>query len=219
MNFNSLIALILAISINTICLSVICFLGIKFSKIREINLINMKQYFYPMLTTVTISCFFPTILAAISFIVLFFFYRFVIFKKTAFQIQQIYELYGENMEFSPPITKISRVFCLDKTRKGTGRIKKEYLYTFDKYLNNTIYIFIFYCINEASGPETPILYGFEFFIAVTALFIMFAKLIYKLSVSTPSSLFFLCPNLSYIPVALIGLLFYIIAIFMFKSTL
>ena len=67
--------------------------------------------------------------------------------------------------------------------------------------------------------ENIILYAFEFFIAMTALYIFIAKWIYHLSLSTPNSLFFLCPNLSYIPVILFGLLFYGITILIFITTL
>jgi hypothetical protein len=63
------------------------------------------------------------------------------------------------------------------------------------------------------------LYGIEFFIGMTALYIVIAKIIYNISLSTPKSLFFSCPNLSYIPVVFSGLLFYGIAILIFINTL
>lgn len=96
---------------------------------------------------------------------------------------------------------------------------KECLYSFSQYINSAPYIFIFYCVKFAEQPQNTLIYGLEFFIAITALFIIIAKLIYKLSVSTPTSPFFLCSNLSYIPVAFVGVLYYVIAAFIFISTL
>ena len=215
MNFNSLLVLFLVISANAVILLGICFLGIKFSKINEIHLIRMKQYFYSMLSTVMISCVFPTVFATVLFVGLFFFYRYAIFKRDAFRLQGLYQAYDENK----PITKFSRIFHTSQGEIGTIKIEKDYLYSFDRYLNNAVYLCIFYCTNETLGPETPILYGIEFFVAITALFVLIAKLIYNLSVSTPSSVFYLCPDLSYIPVVLIALLFYGLATFIFTTTL
>ena len=215
MNFNSLLVLFLVISANTVILLGICFLGIKFSKINEIHLIRMKQYFYSMLSTVMISCVFPTVFAAVFFVGMFFFYRYAIFKRDAFQLQGLYQAYDENK----PITKFSRIFHTSQREIGTVKIEKDYLYSFDRYLNNTIYLFVFYCIKDTAGPETPVLYALEFFVAITALFIPIAKVTYNLSLTTSTSAFYLSPNLSYIPVVFGGLLFYGLATFIFTTTL
>ena len=204
---------------NIIVLLAICFLGIRFSKIRILNVIYMRQYFYSMLSTVSISCLFPTTVAAVLFIALFFLYRKVIFKNDALEIQRIYLLYDGKVHLSPPIKKFSCVFQCKYTGTETKSVSKDYLYTFYQYLNNAIYIFVFYCVKGMERPPNAVLYGVEFFIAITALFIIIAKLVYYLSLTTPSSLFFLSPRLSYIAVALSGLLFYGVAILIFMTTL
>ena len=67
---------------------------------------------------------------------------------------------------------------------------------FSKYLNNSVYLFIFYYVKEgATAGNSSVIYAIEFFIAATALFVIIGKLVYHLSLKTPSSLFFLNPVL------------------------
>lgn len=217
---NSLITSALIILSNIIILFLICILGIKFKKIRILDTIYIRQYFFSMISTVIIGCLFSPIIATALYIIFFFLYRIVIFKDDAFEIQCIYSLYNGSIHLSPPIKNLSCVLrpynCMEKK---TGYLKKEYRYTFSQYSNSAIYIFILYCVKDMGALENPILYGFEFFIAMTLLYIFLAKWLYHLSLSTPNSLFFLCPKLSYIPVILFGLLFYGISILIFITTL
>lgn len=217
--WNNLIVSFMIILSNIIILLLVCFLGIKFSKIRVLDVIYMRQYFYTMLSTVTISCLLPTIVAAVLYIVLFFLYKRVLFRNYAFEIQRIYLLYGGEVHRASPIQKFSCVFKLRNTRTETGYLCRDYQYTFSKYLNNTIYIFVFYCIKGMEQPTNAIIYGLEFFVAMTALFVIVSKLIYNLALTTPSSLFFLSPTLAYLPVVFSGVLFYGIAILIFITTL
>lgn len=220
MFYNSLITSALIILSNIIILFLICFLGIKFEKLQILNIIHIRQYFFSMLSTVIIGFLFSPLIAMALFIILFFLYKMVIFKNDAFEIQRIYSFYNGSAPLSPPITNFSCVFIPYKcVKKKTEYLKKEYRYTFSQYLNNAIYIFVLYCVKDMEAFENTILYAIEFFIAMTALYIFIAKWIYHLSLSTPNSLFFLCPNLSYIPVILFGLLFYGITILIFITTL
>ena len=216
MLYNSFYALIFIILSNTIALLIICFLGIKLAKIRSLNAIHIRQYFISMLSTVILGCLFPTMIATILFLILFFLYRAVIFKNDSFEVQHIYSEYNGS---SPPVKKFSHIFHLYKHIEKNEPLNNDYRYTFSQYLNNTIYIFIFYCIKNIEITERTMLYGIEFFIGMTALYIVIAKIIYNISLSAPKSLFFLCPNLSYIPVIFSGLLFYGIAILIFINTL
>ena len=217
---NNMTALAVIILSNIIVLFFIYLLGIKFRKIRVTNIIHMRQYFLTMLSTVILGCLFPTLIAVGLFLILFFLYRMVIFKNDALQLQYVYSKYNGSVHLSPSIKSFSYIFLPYKPM-GTEKepLKREYRYTFSKYINNVIYIFVFYCAKGTARPENTILYGFEFFVAITTLYVVIAKLIYHLSLTTPNSLFFLCPNLSYIPVALVGLMFYGVATLMFMSTL
>ena len=215
---ESLIVLTLTILLNAIVLFLISFLGIKFAKIRNETVIYMKQYFISMLSTVIISCLFPPVIIAVLFIALFFLYRMVIFRKDAAKLHSIYTMYESGIN-PPQIKCFSDIFDLYKQQTTTEIISREYQYSFSSYLNNTIYIFIFYCANGMYQPENIILYGLEFFIVITALYIGVAKLTYNLAVSSPTSPFFLSPTLSYIPVVLAGVLIYTLAIIMFISTI
>ena len=218
MNFNSFLGLMLIILANILILLMISFFGVKFGKLKEENLINIQQYFFTMLSTVVLCFFFSTILAAFLYIALFFLYRNKIFRKNAFRIQEICQQYDEVVHLAPPIKSFSSLFRRPPVAAETENLEKIYLYKFEKYSNQAIYIFIFYCLRNTAGPENALLYGFEFFIAITALFIVLAKVIYHLSLFNPGP-FYLCPNLSYIPVVFGGLLFYGIATFMFLTTL
>ena len=75
MLYNSFYALIFIILSNTIALLIIGFLGIKLAKIRLLNAIHIRQYFISMLSTVILGCLFPTMIATILFLILFFLYH------------------------------------------------------------------------------------------------------------------------------------------------
>lgn len=215
---ETLIVLTLTVLLNMIVLFLISFLGIKFAKIRNETAIYMKQYFISMLSTVIISCFFSPVIVAILFIALFFLYRMVIFRKDAAKLHSIYAMYESGIN-PPRIKCFSDIFDLYRQQTTTEIISREYQYSFSSYLNNTVYIFVFYCANGMYQPENTILYGLEFFIVITALYIGVAKLTYNLAVSSPRSPFFLSPTLSYIPVVLAGIVIYTLAIIMFISTI
>ena len=216
MLIDSLIALALIILSNVIVLSAICIIGTKFSKINTLCAIRIRQYFLSTLSTSIACCFLPTHVAAILFIALFFVYRKIIFINDSLELEEIYKLH--NVDFQP-ILKLSCVLKSEYNGTTHKVSDRGCLYSFSQYINSAPYIFIFYCVKFAEQPQNTLIYGLEFFIAITALFIIIAKLIYKLSVSTPTSPFFLCSNLSYIPVAFVGVLYYVIAAFMFISTL
>ena len=216
---DSLLILALIILLNMIIVLIICFLGIRFAKIRILTVIHMRQYFITMLSTGLISCYFSPLIATVLYIALFFLYRKLIFKKDALEEQHIYSLYNGDIHLSPPIQKISLIFQCQYIGSETESLSKEYLYSFSRYLDSAVYIFIFYCINGMEHPENAIIYGINFFLAITTLFIVIAKLVYHLSLWTPTSLFFLSPKLSYIPVILVALLFYGVAVMIFMATL
>ena len=212
------LALIVILS-NLIVLLTICFWGIRLAKIRILNIIYMRQYFISMLSTVIISYLLPPTIAAILFIAIFLLYRKVIFKNDSLEVQRIYVLYDGEVQLSPPIPKFSCIFNCKYMGTESTSVSKDYLYSFSQYLYNAIYIFVFYCAKGVEHPGNTVLYGLEFFIAITALFLVIAKSTYHLFLSSPTSLFFLQPNLSYIPVILIGILFYGLAILIFITTL
>ena len=218
MSFESLSAFLIIILINIIVLLLVCFIGIKLAKIRKLNVIYIRQYFISMLSTLAIALFCPTILAVPIFILLYFLYRGVIFKKDTVEIQKIYSLHNGDVNLAPPIQKLSWALLYKHEENDGGAVDKEYCYSLSQYLNNSIYIFIFYCIKNTSNPENTVLYAIEFFVAMTALFIVIGKVIYRLSLATPSSLFFLCPTGSYIPVVIAGVLFYFLTIVIFIHT-
>ena len=216
---KGLMTLVFIMLVNTIILLSMCFLGILLHKIRTLNVIQMKQYFITTSSTCIIACLFPPLVTTMLFIVLFFIYKYWLFKNDAYTIQYIYALYNDEVHLAPTLNKFSEVFERKYEHKSREFLKKDYLYSFSRYLNGTIYIFIVYCIRGTVQPEHVVLYGLEYFIVATTLFITIAKAIYHLALFAPNSLFFLCPKSSYIPVAIIAILFYGIAIFVFISTL
>ena len=171
-----------------------------------------------MLSTVVISALLPTIIAAVLFLVLFFIYRTVIFRRDSLEEQRIYSLCDGDVD-SQLIKNFHELWFFKNEDNRAVSLNSEYFYSFSRYINNAGYIFLFYCTKNVINSENTILFGIEYFVAFTALFIVLGKTIYHLSLNTPSSLFFLCPNLSYIPVVLPGLLFYFLAVLIFLNIL
>ena len=220
-SYSVLIWAALIILINSAILLVICYIGVKLSKINMLDVIIMKEHFFVTLSTVIISCVFETVVSALLFISFFFIFRKRLFRKYAFEVQRICNTYDAEANPIPAIKKVSEVFrcvCSPKTNKS---LDQEYTYSISRYANNAIYIFIFFCIREIENPTyatasgTAVLFEIEYFIAITALYVVMAKLVYKISFETPSSLFFGHSTLSYIPVAVAGIICYGIGIMMF----
>ena len=216
---EKLLAAFLIISLNIIVVLIICTIGIKLSKINAINIIYIKQYLISTISTVLICCFLPTIITVIPFIILFFLYRHVIFKKYSILEQKIYTTYNGEIQFCKPIKHFSEIFYRSPKINNLTKQNKEYLYSFSLYLNNSIYIFIFYCVKGPMASECTVLYGIEFYIAIFALFIVFEKFIYHITLYSPTSPFSLCPTLAYIPTICSGIVFLTIATIMFISTI
>ena len=213
----SILLLLIVLIINIVVLFVISYIGIKFSKLNKLNAIHIRQYFVSMLSTVVISALLPTIIAAVLFLGLFFIYRNVFFRKDSLEEQRIYSLCDGDVDSYQPIKTFHELWFFKYEDNREIALQSKYLYSFSRYINNAGYIFLFYCAKNIINSGNTIFFGIEYFLAFTALFILLGKAVYHLSLNTPSSLFFLCPNLSYIPVVLSGLLFYFLAILIFLN--
>ncbi len=172
-----------------------------------------------MLSTVILSAFLPTIVAAPLFLVLFFIYKTVIFRRDSLLVQQVYSLCDGDMNKCQAIKNFRELWFFKYEDNREVSLHNEHLYSFFQYLNNAGYIFLFYCAKDVVNSGNAILFGIEYFVAFTTLFAVIAKAVYHLSLKTPSSLFFLSHNLSYIPVVISGLLFYFLAILIFLNIL
>lgn len=215
----SILLLLVVLIINIVLLFLISYIGIKFSKLNKLNAIHIRQYFVSMLPTVVIGAFLPTIIAASLFLVLFFLYRNVIFRRDSLEKQRIYSLCNGDVDRCQTIRSFQEMWFIKYEDNRKVALQSEYLYSFSRYINNAGYLFLFYCAKNVINSENTILFGIEYFVAFTALFVVLAKVVYHLSLNTPSSLFFLCPNLSYIPVVLSGLIFYSLVILIFLNIL
>ena len=193
------------------------YIGIKFSKLNKLNAIHIRQYFVSMLSTIVISAFLPTIIAVSLFLVLFFIYRNLIFRRDSLEEQLIYSLCDGDVDRCQPIRSFQEMWFFKYEDNREVALQSEYLYSFSRYINNAGYIFLFYCTKNVINSGNTILFGIEYFLAFTALFVVLAKVVYHLSLNTPSSLFYLCPTLSYISVAFGGVLFYFLAILIFLN--
>lgn len=215
----SILLLLVVLIINIVLLFVIFHIGVKFSKLNKLNAIHIRQYFVSMLSTVVISAFLPTIIAAMLFLILFLVYRNVIFKRDSLEEQRTYSLCDGDADRWQTISSFQERWFFKYEDNREVAVQSEYLYSFSRYINNAGYIFLFYCAKNVINSGNMILFGIEYFLAFTALFAVLAKAVYHLSLNTPSSLFYLSPNLSYISVAFVGLLFYFLAILIFLSIL
>ena len=70
-----IISILFLLIVNVIILFLISYIGIMFSKLNKLNAIHIRQYFVSMLSTVVISAFLPTVIAAAIFLVLFFLFH------------------------------------------------------------------------------------------------------------------------------------------------
>ena len=208
------------ILLNTIGVLAFLYVGIKLKKITEYDVIHIKQAYISTVITVVVCTLFPTLISAVLFLLFYLLLRYQVFRKDTVRLANLYDIYAGKETTYPPIQRFEQVFSKKQKVGPIEKLDKDFLYSFSKYLNNSVYLFIFYYVKEgATAGNSSVIYAIEFFIAATALFVIIGKLVYHLALKTPSSLFFLNPNLSYIPATVVGIIYYFLVIVIFRSTL
>lgn len=90
-------------------------------------------------------------------------------------------------------------YCIDPCLKSTG-------------------ILIMYLILGLAETSTHIsVYMVEFFFVATIAYSFIGRLIYHVAMNSPTSITYLCPGLSYLPVFVVGVVYYLVAVFIFLS--
>lgn len=150
---------------------------------------------------------------------------FVILRQWIFRInaQRLYELYEKHEKCGseyPVIRKVAQwkdaYFSPSPSKKTNARFK----YHFSQHIASCasllfLWMFRITCISRISIP----VYVLEFLILATVIYIFVGKIIYRIALFSPSSLLYLSPGLSYIPVFFVGIVYYYIAVVILVMTL
>ncbi len=98
--------------------------------------------------------------------------------------------------------------------KDATKIDKQFKYHFLDYVDSCAPLLVFSLLELVSFSNNPAVYIVEFLIVATIGYAFLGKIVYYLSLNAPTSVFYLSPGLSYIPVIFVGIVYYAVAIIM-----
>lgn len=198
----------------------ILFIGIRFKKINEYNVIQIRQRFLTAVSTIIVFAVFPVSVGAVVYFALYMVFKMIVFKKDASRRQELYAKYEAHKKPYPLIQRFSKEFYLPCTKIDDAALDRDFYYSFPTYLDNAVLLPLM-CLFGATAvcSASTLIYAIEFFIVATAIYVLIGKLVYWLAVTNPASLFFLSPRLAYIPIIVIGIVFYLLTAVIFISTL
>ncbi len=190
---------------------------IKNNKSDYFSTIRMTQKLLSFNLSIFIWGVFAIHVGLILWLLLFFILRNIVFKKNAKRLQELYQNYQSCKNGYPLVknmTQWKQAFFqpLDSTKPG-----RQFKYQFRDHMNSSAPLLIFSFLELVSFSNNTTVYIVEFLIVATAGYVFLGQIVYHLSLNAPSSLFYLSPGLSYIPVVFIGIVYYAVAIIMLST--
>ena len=213
--FLTVIAIVLIVAFTIVLL-----LMMKVKRADYYRIIQIRQTLIVFIASVFFWGIGGVIIGTILWMIFFVFSRKYIFAIDARRLEELYMQYEKKGREYPLVEKsaeLINVFFNPAEKEVTAL---EWKYSFSKHLNSLIILLIL-CFLEITTISSTVLviYVIEFLIVATAGYILISKLVYYLARTTPSSIFFLCPKGSYIPVILLGVLYYSVTIIMLLTIL
>ena len=149
---------------------------------------------------------------------LFLAFRCWFFGNDARRLEELYRRYedGQNYPRVCCIQDCKATFFAPEQLKVAG---VDFRYPLSEYMLSMPLLGLMVLLGiSAISQESVIVYCVEFLAVATAWYILLGKLVYHISLNNPGSLFYLSPGLAYIPVILIGIVFYFVCAVMIWTT-
>lgn len=196
---------------------------IKIKRFDYHSAIRTKQLFFNVIVTVYIFGTFALTIGFVIWVILFFMFRYAIFKKDRFILNNLYENYEKNDLPYPLIMSLKSINKDINQVIQTSKIKQNTLSEFNYNFINHIYssiVPIIFCVSGINHicETSPLFYAVEYFSLTICISVIVGKILYKAFLNSRQSLTYLCPNLSYIPVIVCEIIYYFIAIIVFRTT-
>lgn len=147
------IKLLISIGILFVSIGVfaaVLIIGIRFKKINEYNVIQIRQRCLTAVFTILVFTVFPVSLGTVVYLALYVIFRMIVFKKDASRRQELYAKYGVHKKPYPLIQRFSKAFYLPCTKIGDADVDRDFYYTFSDYLDNAILLPIM-CLSGAAA--------------------------------------------------------------------
>lgn len=212
-NIEFAIKIIQVFSINIIIFVVffiLFFIKIKIKKATWINAIDFRQNLISFSFSLFVFALLPINLAFFIWVGIYIFLREIIFRKDEIRKYQLYCKFGKNS--GNPFPKIRKFSEFNAVFFPIDDIKhryKEFKYSFISYSNTGLCLIISIFLKIAETSNTiNIFYFIEVIIISSIIFMFLARFTYYISFHAPNSFSYLCERLSYIPVILVGLIYY-----------
>lgn len=131
-------------------------------------------------------------------------------ERRLYMLYLKYEYHGKPYPLIEHVTQWKDAFFLPIP---PSKAESQFKYQFSQHIDSCASLLLLWSfrIVDVSQICFPI-YALEFLVIATAIYVFVGKTIYKICLNNPSSLFYLSPGLSYIPVIFTGIVYYYIAV-------
>lgn len=190
----------------------------KLKRMDTFSAIILKQELIVSVCSALLWGIFPVWLATLLWGGTFFAFRYLFFKIDALRLEELYRKYDNSGEY-PPINHIREcksIFFMPILKEfGDTRFR----YSFLNYVFSAFSLLLLVCIGGTKVSQASVtIYYIEFLIVATAGYVFIGKFIHYIALNSPTSIFHLSPILAYIPVGIVGVIYYYICIVILRTT-
>ena len=190
----------------------------KLKPMDVVSVIRLKQKLIVSVCSALLWGFFSIWLATILWSCLFFACRCVFFRIDALRIEELYRKHdgGQNYPKIYHVREYKAAYFLP-ARKKTTEVQFRYPFS-DHMLSMLVLVLLVYFGVATVSRDSMVVYYIEFLTVATAGYVFIGKFIYHISLNSPTSIFYLSPTLAYIPVILVGILYYFVCVVVILTT-
>lgn len=202
------------IQVAVICIYLLSVLiRIKTTGIVGFVLLEEKQKVINLLLSLYIWGLFPIWFGAIIWVLLLTVLRFFIFKTDSIRFQMLYETF-EFRDKPYPIVRTWHQLKETLFSSPTGKTQpSKYKYSIGEHFIGFGALLILFALGKASVSQESIgLFWIDSIILATAIFVFVGKLVLQVTYNNVASVHYLSPISSYTLIALVGVIYYIIAV-------
>ena len=193
------------------------FIKIKRRRLDNYSLIRFKQKCIVCVISALTWGILPVLVALIVWILSFFAY-YIGFRNDAWRLESLYKQYDYRGQY-PLISHINECKAVLKQPACKGKVAKDFRYHLMDYLPSMSLLLLLTALGVTSISRCSVMiYYIEFFTVATACFVLLCKVIYRISFSTPCSLFYLSTVPTSILLIIIGLVYYAVCFIIARST-
>jgi hypothetical protein len=190
-------------------------------KTRQIDCysaILLRQRFVVFVSATLLWGLFSIRIAMVVWGCLFLAFRCCFFNKDARRLEELYRQYEDSQNY-PLVCSIKDCKATFFEPEQKSSAEPQFRYPFSEYMLSMPVLCLVILLGMSTISQNSIIvYSVEFLVVATAWYVLLGKFVYHISLNSPGSLFYLSPGLAYIPVVVVGIVYYFVCIVIISTT-